>query len=252
MRARLGAPQRHAYGLTEIEALDIYSTEQPDAPIHIYIHGGAWVSGAAKHCAFPAEMFVRAGAHYVVPDFVTVGDTSADLFPLAEQVCRAIAWVHKNARTFGGDPNHIYLSGHSSGAQLAAVALTTDWFKVFGLPRGFIKGALLCSGIYDLKPLRLSARSRDVAFTDEVEQALSPQRHAAHIDCPVILAHSKLDNSEFQRQSREFAAALEAAGKSVKLLIIEGYNHVELIETLSNPYSSLSRAALEQMTLIPG
>ena len=82
----------------------------------------------------PAEMFVRAGAHYVTPDFAWVQDVGGSLFPMADQVCRAIAWVYRNAASFGGDPERIYVGGQSSGAHLAAVALTTDWAGEFGLP----------------------------------------------------------------------------------------------------------------------
>src|SRR5215510_11324307 len=62
-RARLGAPQRYAYGPTPIEALDVYRTTRPNAPINIFIHGGEWRFGAAKNAAFPAELFVHAGCH---------------------------------------------------------------------------------------------------------------------------------------------------------------------------------------------
>ena len=75
----------------------------------------------------PAEMFLAAGAHYVVPDFAWVQDVGGNLMVLADQVRRAIAWVYENAAHFGGDPNRLYLGGQSSGGHLAAVALTTDW-----------------------------------------------------------------------------------------------------------------------------
>lgn len=64
VRARLGAPRRYAYGPTPIEGLDLYTTKRPDAPINVFIHGGAWRAGLAKDNAFPAELFVHAGAHY--------------------------------------------------------------------------------------------------------------------------------------------------------------------------------------------
>jgi arylformamidase len=80
---------------------------------------------------------------------------------------------------------------------------------------------------------------------------LSTQRHVERIDCPVTLAHGTLETPEFVRQTRDFAAALKAAGKPVTLLIADGYNHWEIFETLANPYGLLGRAALEQMKLVP-
>jgi len=249
VRARLGAPQRFAYGATPVEALDLYAARRSYAPINVFIHGGAWRRGLAKNYAFPAELFVRAGAHFVVPDFAAVQDVGGSLLPMAEQVRRAVAWVRRNAYRFGGDPERIFVSGHSSGAHLAAVVLTTDWLKEFDLPADTVKGGLCCSGMYDLEPVRLSARNAYVAFTDEMEQALSPQRHLDTLTAPLILAYGTLESPEFQRQGRDFAAALRAAGKPVELLVADGYNHFEIIETLTSPYGLLGRAVLEQMKL---
>lgn len=249
VRARLGAPHRYAYGPSPIEGLDVYMTRRPNAPINIFVHGGAWRSGLAKDFAYAAELFVNAGSHLVVLDFINVLEAGGNLMPMADQVRRAVAWVYRNAKTFGGDANRIHISGHSSGGHLAGVILTTDWRKDFNLPLDIIKGGLCCSGLFDLRPARLSARSSYVKFTDEMEQALSSQRHLDKLNAPVIVAYGALETPEFQRQSRDFAAAVKAAGKSVQLLLGEGYNHFEMPETLANPYGLLGRAVLEQMKL---
>lgn len=246
---RLGEPWRVAYGPTEIEKLDIYKTSRPNAPVNVYIHGGAWRNGQAKDFAFPAEVFVNAGAHFVVVDFVQVTETAGDLMPMIGQVRSALAWVYLNAARFGGDAERVYITGHSSGAHLAGCALVTDWQKDFGLPADMIKGGLLISGMYDLKPVRLSKRSEYVRFTDDIEQALSSQRHLDKLNAPLIVAYGTQETPEFQRQSREFAAAVNAAGKPVKLIVGEGLNHFEMQETLGNPYGIAGRAALKLMTL---
>jgi len=249
VRARLGAPRRYSYGPSAIEALDLYVTDRANAPINIFIHGGAWRGGLAKDFGYPAELFAHAGAHYVVPDFINVLEANGNLMMMAEQVRRAVAWVYRNAKTFGGDPNRIYLSGHSSGGHLAGVVLVTDWSKEFNLPPDILKGGLCCSGLFDLKPVRLSFRSSYVKFTDDMEQALSSQRHLDKLNAPLVVAYGTLETPEFQRQSRDFAAAVKAAGKPVQLLVGEGYNHFEIPETLANPYGLLGRAVLAQMKL---
>ena len=249
VRSRLGAPVRAAYGPTSIEGLDIYRTTRARAPINIFLHGGAWRGGLASQYGFPAELFVRNGAHLVVPDFVWVQDAGGSLLPMADQARRAVAWVARNAASFGGDADRIYLSGHSSGAHLAGLVLTTDWRKDFGLPANTVKGGLCCSGLFDLKPVRLSARSSYVRFTDEIEQAMSSQRRLELLNAPLILAYGTLETPEFQRQTRDFAAAVQATGQPVQLLVGEGYNHFEIVETLANPYGLLGRAVLEQMKL---
>jgi arylformamidase len=250
-RAIIGAPQRIAYGSTKIEKLDIFRTDRPNAPVNIFIHGGAWRRNKAADYAVLAEMFVRAGAHYVIPDFINVDEAGGSLLPMAEQIRRAIVWVYKNAASFGGDRDRLYLSSHSSGSQFGGCMVTTDWRKE-NLPADPIKGALLASGMYDLKPVRLSKRSLYVKFTDEMEQGLSAQRHIEFLNTPLILAHGTRETPEFQRQTRDFFAAVKAAGKPAELLVGEGYNHFELLETLANPYGLLGRAALQQMKLAPG
>ena len=251
-RQRIGEPERLAYGSAEIEQLDIYRTAEAAAPVFVFIHGGAWRSGRSKDFATPAEMFIAAGAHYVVPDFAWVQEVGGNLMVLADQVCRAVAWVYRNAVHFGGDPNRLYLGGQSSGGHLAAVALTADWPRNFGLPAEIIRGGMCISGMYELTPVRLSARNTYVKFDDATVAALSPIRHLERLHVPLIVAYGTCETPEFQRQSREFAAAVEAAGKKVRLLVGEHYNHFELPETLGNPYGLLGRAALDLMSLRPG
>jgi len=244
-RQRLGNPLRFAYGDKEVEALDVYPTSVPNAPIHIFIHGGAWQQGTAATYAFLADLFVGAGVHYVVPDFSWIQDVGDSLYPITDQLQRAIGWVYENADQFGGDSERIFISGHSSGAHLAGVMLTTDW-EAMSRPRDIIKGGLCCSGIYDLKPVRLSHRGEYIAFTDEMEHAFSPIRHIENLNAPVIIAYGTNETREFIRHSRDFASAVEDADKPVELIVAENYNHFEVIETLANPYGVLGRAALQQ------
>lgn len=248
-RSRLGAPKQFAYGPTAVETLDVYPAKQANAPIHVFIHGGAWRGGKAKDYGFPAENFVNAGATYVVPDFVWVQDAGGDLGVMVDQVRRAVAWVYKNASSFGGDASRLYLSGHSSGGHLAGVILTTDWQKDFNLPADIIKGGVCGSGMYELSPVRLSARSSYVKFTDQMVAAYSSQRHIDKLNCPVTIVHGTFETPEFQRQNREFAAAVKAAGKPVELVVAQGYNHFEVMETLAHPYLFMGRAALQQLKL---
>jgi arylformamidase len=247
-RKRIGNPKRVAYGPTEIEALDIFDCGIRNAPINIFVHGGAWRRNKAADYALNAELLIRAGAHSVILDFINVDEAGGDLFPMYDQVRRGIAWVTRNAESFGGDRNRIFLSAHSSGSHLAGCVLTRGW-REESLPPDIVKGAVLLSGMYDLKPVRLSKRGAYVKFTDEMEDALSTQRHLARINCPVIVAHGTYETPEFQRQARDFAAAMKAAGKPVTLVVGEGYNHFEMPETLGNPYGVLGRAVLEQMKL---
>src|SRR5262245_44556945 len=106
-RSVIGAPERVPYGPTEIEKADIYRAKRANAPVNVFIHGGAWRANRAADYAFLAEPFVNAGAHLVVLDFTNVDDAGGSLFPMVEQARRAVGWVHRNAKSFGGDPDRL-------------------------------------------------------------------------------------------------------------------------------------------------
>jgi arylformamidase len=247
-RAILGEPQRVAYGPSEYERLDIFTTPAANAPINLFIHGGAWRRNKGPDYHLQAEPLVGAGAHCLIADFINVEQAHGNLFPMYEQVRRAIAWAWRNAETFGGDRERIYISAHSSGSHLAACVLTHGW-REEGLPANFCKGALLLSGMYDLEAVRRSKRSSYVKFTDAMVEELSSQRHLDGLHAPLALAYGTQETPEFQRQTREFFAAVQAAGKPAELIVGEAYNHFELLETLANPYGLTGHAMLRQMGL---
>ena len=244
----LAKPDRVAYGPTEMEKVDIYRTKRANAPTLIFLHGGSWQRGRTAQGAYLAEPFVNAGANFINVEFENVRELNGNLFPMVDQCRRAVAWVYHNAKSFGGDPNTLYLAGMSSGGHLGGCVVITEWEKM-GLPGDILKGALLGSGMYDLKPARLSVRSSYVKFTDAMEQELSAQRHLDRINTPLVLTIGTLETPDFQRQSRDFSAAVAKAGKPVKLIVAKGHNHFEMGESLGNPYGIMGRAAMEMMKL---
>ena len=207
--ATIGKPERFAYGSDPVEGVDVWKTRKPNAPVLIYLHGGGWQSGRSADFALYAEPYINAGAHFVSVDFTNVRATKGDLFPLVDQCRRAVGWTYRNADKFGGDPERLYLCSRSSGSHLAGCVVTTDW-QAMGLPRTILKGAVMGSGMYDLKPVRLSARSKFVAFTDEMEQQLSAQRHIDKLHTPLVLCIGTLETPEFQRQSRRLRRRRES------------------------------------------
>jgi arylformamidase len=247
-RAILGPPQRVAYGPSEYERLDIFRAAAANAPVNVFVHGGAWRRNKAADYALQAEPLVHAGAQAIIIDFINVEQAGGDLFPMYEQVRRALAWTWRNADSFGGDRERFYISAHSSGSHLAACFLTDGW-REENLPQNFCKGALLLSGMYELEPVRRSKRSSYVTFTDAMVAKLSSQRHLDGLHTPLVLAYGSCETPEFQRQTQDFFAAVHGLGKPAELIIGEAYNHFELLETLANPYGLTGRAMLRQMGL---
>jgi arylformamidase len=105
------------------------------------------------------------------------------------------------------------------------------------------------SGMYEMAPVRLSWRRTYVNFTDAMADAMSAQRHIDKLNAPVVVTYGTFETPEFQRQARDFAAAIKSAGKAAELIEAANYAHVEMAETLGNPYGPNGRAALAMMGL---
>ena len=232
------------YGDAADETLYVFPTAAPKAPMHIHLHGGAWRSLSKDDACFPAPSFVDAGIHFVVPNFTNLPENR--LPGMVEQVRRAIGWVHTYAAQFDGDPDSIYLSGHSSGAHLAAVMLTTEW-SAHKLPPDLIKGGLCVSGMYDLEPVLLSARREYLKLNAEECDALSPLKHIDRIRCPVSVAVGSRESPEFIRQARDFASALVSSGRHAGLIVEPDLDHFEIAQELACRESVITRAALAQV-----
>jgi arylformamidase len=245
-RLKNGSPQRFEYGSSNKEGFDFYPTKTANAATQIFIHGGAWRGGLAKNYGFLAEFFGEAGINLIVADFDRVEDAKHGLATMVDQVCKVVQWAHVHASTLNiGDQIHLF--GHSSGAHLVACALTTDWQTNFGLPADIIHSAICTSGIYDLAPVRLSSRNGYLNLTDAVEHSLSPQRFTSAIKSPVLVAYGSEESPEFIRQAKSFASAINLhrpPDDLAQLLEIEGPNHFEVLESLTQPNSVLGRAII--------
>ena len=71
---------------------------------------------------------------------------------IVRQARAAIAWTYKSAGSFGGDPERIYVAGHSAGGHLTGMLLLTNWEGDYALPKEFIKGACAISNLFNLAP----------------------------------------------------------------------------------------------------
>ncbi|XP_031362227.1 kynurenine formamidase isoform X2 [Lonchura striata] len=143
----------------------------------------------------------------------------------------------------------IYLCGHSAGAHLAAMVLSTDWTEFQVVPD--IKGAVLVSGLYDLEPILHTYVNDALNMSREVAQRNSPMRHvtpAAPAACEMLVAVAQHDSPEFRRQSQEYSQALREAGWSVSLLDLAGVDHFDIIEKLSEDSYVLTQVILNMIS----
>lgn len=241
-----------SYGPSTDETLEILPTTNPGAPVLLFIHGGRWKPQPDNAFIYFADTVVNAGAHFVAARFATLDPPQRPtrMPDMIAQLRRAVIWLSANAHGFGGDPARIHVIGHSSGAHLSSVLLTTDW-KSLGAPEDILKSGTCVSGMYELRPVLLSARSAYVRLSSDEEDELSAIRHLERMRCPILVAYGEQESPEFRRQGREFAAALRRRGLSGKELILPGCNHFEGIRAMMDRRSSLAREVLTQMGLAP-
>lgn len=236
-----------AYGPSEREKLDLFRPTDPHGPVVVMIHGGAWRRLSKAQSAFSAPAMLEAGA-----GFVALGFDLIDTAPLAEmvrQVRAGVAWLYRNAAQHGFDPERIYLHGFSSGAHLVANVLADGWREEAGLPANLVKGAVLCSGPYDLEPVVLSKRSEYLKLDAAGAAALTPNLHVPRNGPPIVVAWGDGELAEFRRQGAVFAEAWRAAGNPVETIELPGLNHFDACLTFAERDGPLVAAALAQMGL---
>ena len=239
-----------SYGPSADETLEIFPTAKPGAPVLLYVHGGRWKPQPDNAFIFFADTVVAAGAHLVAARFATLDPPKSPtrMPDMIEQLRRAVMWLARNAASFGGDAGQLHLIGHSSGAHLASVLLTTDW-EALGAAATILKSGTCVSGMYELRPVLLSARSSYVKLSAAEEDEMSAIRHLDRIRCPILVAYGANESPEFRRQGREFAAALKARNLSGKELVLPGCNHFEGIRLMMDPHSTLAQSVRAQMRL---
>ena len=114
-----------AYGSKPIEVLGIFFTDQANAPVAVFIHGGYWQRLAKSQFSYIAEGFVNAGVTVVVLNYSLAPEVGMD--EIVQQSLAALAWIWRHALDHQCNPNRIHVCGHSAGGHLTAVLATTNW-----------------------------------------------------------------------------------------------------------------------------
>lgn len=244
LACRLDVP----YGPSPAETLDVFPAPgAPPAPIQVFIHGGYWRALDKADFSYVARAFRPAGAATVVINYGLI--PSVDMDELVRQCRAAVAWVYRRARSFGGDPERIFVSGHSAGGHLVAMLMATDWPAFAGLPADLVKGGCGISGLYDLEPIRLCFLNETLTLTLEQARRHSPVHLAPIGPSPLLLPVGGLEGPEYHRQTDDLAAAWRRHGLAMEVMAMPGLHHFSIVAQLNDPSSELSRAVLRQMGL---
>lgn len=234
------------YGEAEEEKLDVYMpiSSSPDVPLVIYLHGGYWQFLSKEESGFMAVPLAHNGVVVVAVDYSTAPKGNMDL--MVSQVRRSLVAVIQQYSHISG----LYLCGHSAGAHLVAMVLSTDWSEYSVSPQ--IKGAFLVSGIYDLLPILSTYVNEPLKMTEEVALRNSPSQLVSQLKtsssgCDIVVAVAQNDSPEFRKQSEDYFKSLQDAGLKVTFEDIPDTDHFNIIEQLVDENYYLTQLLLKMM-----
>lgn len=245
-RHRLRCELDRRYGPTLAEHVDVFPGGGSRSPVLLFIHGGYWRMLSSKEFSCTALGPVAAGVTVVNVNYALCPAVTIE--EIVRQARAAVAWTHRHARDFGGDPDRIYVSGHSAGGHLTAMCMNTDWSGDYGLPPDLVKGGLSVSGVFDLRPIRYTSMQPLLQIDEGIAQRCSPQllpirRQTA----PFVFTVGGDEPSEFQRQTADYLQAWRMAGNAAEFLPQPGANHFDAIYGYEDPASPLCRALFRMM-----
>jgi arylformamidase len=235
-----------------LQKLDVYAP--PGAkklPVVVWIHGGGWQVGDKanmhqKPQALADRGLVFVSVNYRLLPHVTMGDIVRD-------VAKSIRWVHDHAAEFGGDPERLFVMGHSAGAQLAALVCTDDrYLKAEGLSLGIIEGCVPVDGdTYDVPAIIETAETRrrvhgqpQPKYGHREKFGIDPEKHrdfsaVTHVakdkSIPPFLILHVADHPDNTAQAQRLGAVLKGAGVRTKVFGAKETNHNRLNDNLGVP-----------------
>jgi acetyl esterase/lipase len=225
-----------AYGSGPRQRLDVYRPRAARGatrtPVVVFLHGGRWQRGSKNDYRLLGDTFTGRGWVVIVPDLRVYPDT---VFPAwVEDAARAVRWTRDHAAELGGDPDRLFVVGHSSGAHTAALlALDERYLRAAGVPANVIRGVVSVAG-----PV-------DTTWTDPDVQALMgpragwpasyPATHLDAADPPLLLLHGASDRTVAPQNSVDLAARLQARGGCARAIVYRGVGHVAIVAPLLVP-----------------
>ncbi len=238
-----------AYGEGPRRKLDVYQPPAPrpgGSPVIVFFYGGNWASGNRADYRFVGEALASAGAVVVLADYRLHPEVVYPEF--VKDSAAAVAWAFEHARQFGGDPQRLFVMGHSAGAYNAAmVALDRRWL---GARRAQIAGFIGIAGPYDFLPIGNPDTQR--AFSWPVTQAESqPATHVASGAPRTLLLAAQSDRLvDPVRNTAGLAAKLQNVGADVTARYYDKVSHATVIGAMASPLRFLAPVRADVLAFV--
>ncbi len=235
----------YAEPASERQILDIYAPKDAkNLPVVFWIHGGGWQAGDKTSVQEKPKAFVDKGFVFVSTNYRLL--PNVEMGTIIRDVAKSLGWVHKHIAEYGGDPNRIFVMGHSAGAQLAALICTDDrYLKAEGVPFGVLRGCVPVDGdTYDVPAIIETAEARrrvhgqpQAKFGHREKFGNDPEKHrdfsaVNHVvkdkDIPPFLILYVSDHPDNSAQAQRLGTVLKEAGISVKVYGAQETNHTRI------------------------
>ncbi len=237
-----------SYGDDPYQAISVYVAENPTGEVLCVMHGGGWTNGYKEWMAFMAPAMTQRGV-----TFVSIGYrlAPAHVFPAGyEDCCDGLALVYQQISQWSGNPDHLYVGGHSAGGHYASLmALRQDWKTERDLPTDVIKGALPISGTYEFgAESGLSMRPRFLGDESTgADETASPIQYVHSDAPPFLISFGEKDFPHLVKQAEKFVAILRQNDVEVSVLQLDGCDHLDASYASGEPDGDWSRRALSFM-----
>jgi arylformamidase len=236
-----------AYGEGPLENLDIFPSSQPHSKVLVFIHGGYW------HKLDKSDFqFIGAGFHSYNITTIIINYPLAPIVTIDQivQSCRkALFWIKENIAAYNGDPQQLYVAGHSAGGHLAAMLMTeAAEYSGWSSSMKDIKGLCAMSGLFNLEPLRLSNINEVLQLDEQAVWRNSPVNWKPAFACPLLIAVGGNETDEYKSQSEELFNSWKGSGM-VQLEALAGANHYSIIEEAVKPGRALHDLIKKQLGL---
>lgn len=229
------------YGSLPRQKLDVYRPvhADPDRRVVIFFYGGDWQTGSKADYRFVAQALTSQGFIAVLPDYRLYPSVTFPAF--VDDGAKAVRWVHDNVARFGGDPNRLYLMGHSAGAHIAAL-LTLDprYLAGVGLKRSAIRATAALSGPYDFVPSPGDLPVFGMKPGDAPVPGMEPIDFVDGHEPPMLLIHGLKDQTVDASNAARLTARICQAGGKVRYIMYPERAHVGVVLSLAASFRWLA------------
>lgn len=224
-----------AFGPHPRQMLDVYAPRAAQGlPVIVFFYGGRWKQGSRRQYALLARRLAAMGAVVIVPDYRLYPQVRFPTF--VEDGAAAVDWALRHAPALGGDPDRLYLMGHSAGAHIGALlALDARYLAVHGRAPAALAGFIGLAGPYDFLPFQ-NEELADTFGPAESHEASQPIHHVDGRNPPFLLLHGSRDKVVGPGNSKRLWRRIEACGGRARMVFLAQANHVNILWGLLMPF----------------